>query len=208
MSNDQESGLAEVTIGNDGCPVMMDRLSTSPSSLIESPRPVVGHKRVNSFVATLKGAFFDDFCFEDSPDYVTSFKKVIIDGRDVLALRSEDIEKMSKDAASELLFQLHFDGNLRKKGFRGLQMWKRRFFSISSSSFLYYDVRSLPLLSRAGVQPQGAAAHDRDYGGRQGDGGEHQRPPLRLLHPAEQTRAHLHPRGVQHAAARGCLDRR
>ncbi|OAO17030.1 calcium-dependent protein kinase [Blastocystis sp. ATCC 50177/Nand II] len=118
----------------------MDRLSTSPSSLIESPRPVVGHKRVNSFVATLKGAFFDDFCFEDSPDYVTSFKKVIIDGRDVLALRSEDIEKMSKDAASELLFQLHFDGNLRKKGFRGLQMWKRRFFSISSSSFLYYDV--------------------------------------------------------------------
>ena len=96
MSNDQESGLAEVTIGNDGCPVMMDRLSTSPSSLIESPRPVVGHKRVNSFVATLKGAFFDDFCFEDSPDYVTSFKKVIIDGRDVLALRSEDIEKMSK----------------------------------------------------------------------------------------------------------------
>ena len=163
MSNDQESGLPEITIGNDGCPVMTDRLSTSPSSLIESPRTVSGHKRVNSFVATLKGAFFDDYCFEDSPDYVASFKKVIIDGRDILAMRSEDIEKMSKDAASELLFQLHFEGNLRKKGFRGLQMWKRRFFSISSSSLLYYDVRLFSVPLHSGIQPQGSASQDRNF---------------------------------------------
>ena len=89
---------------------------------MDSPRTTPTHKRVNSLVATLNGAFFDDFCFEDSPDYVASFKKVIVDGKDILALRTEDVERMSKEEAKELLVQLHFEGNLRKKGFRGLQM--------------------------------------------------------------------------------------
>lgn len=143
-SNDQDADSEEITLGNDGCPVVTDRLSNSPSSVMDSPRTAPTHKRVNSLVATLKGAFFDDFCFEDSPDYVASFKKVIVDGKDILALRTEDIERMSKEEVKELLVQLHFEGNLRKKGFRGLQMWKRRFFSISGPSFMYYDVCDCP----------------------------------------------------------------
>ena len=201
-SNDQGADSEEITLGNDGCPVVTDRLSNSPSSVMDSPRTAPTHKRVNSLVATLKGAFFDDFCFEDSPDYVASFKKVIVDGRDVLALRTEDIERMSKEEVKELLVQLHFEGNLRKKGFRGLQMWKRRFFSISGPSFMYYDVCGASFRSCVGVQPQNPSTQGADYRRWQGHGGERQRAPLRLLHPAEPRRADVHPRGVQHGAAR------
>ncbi|CBK22107.2 uncharacterized protein [Blastocystis hominis] len=55
---------------------------------------------------------------------------------------------MSIDEAKNLLFQIHFEGNLRKKGFRGLQMWKRRYFRILGSTLIYFDVNNLKVARR------------------------------------------------------------
>ena len=49
---------------------------------------------------------------------------------------------MSVEAVKDLLFHVCLEGHLLKRGFRGLQLWKRRFFVIMGSSLLYFDVEN------------------------------------------------------------------
>lgn len=140
LSNDQASDPCEFTVGNDGCTIITEQTVNSPTPSSDSPIPPSARGKRNTIRDLFKGTFFDEFKFEDSPEYSVSLQKVLINGKDILALRQEDLEKMSLDEAKDLLFQIHFEGNLRKKGFRGLQMWKRRYFKILGSTLLYFDV--------------------------------------------------------------------
>ena len=140
LSNDQASDLGDFTVGNDGCTIIMDQTVNSPTPSSDSPMPSSVRGKRNTIRDLFKGTFFDEFKFEDSPEYSVSLKKMMLNGKDILALRQEDLEKMSLDEAKNLLFQIHFEGNLRKKGFRGLQMWKRRYFRILGSTLIYFDV--------------------------------------------------------------------
>lgn len=140
LSNDQVSDLGDFTVGNDGCTIIMDQTVNSPTPSSDSPMPSSVRGRRNTIRDLFKGTFFDEFKFEDSPEYSVSLQKVLLNGKDILALRQEDLERMSIDEAKNLLFQIHFEGNLRKKGFRGLQMWKRRYFRILGSTLIYFDV--------------------------------------------------------------------
>ena len=142
LSNDQASDLGDFTVGNDGCTIIMDQTVNSPTPSSDSPMPSSVRGKRNTIRDLFKGTFFDEFKFEDSPEYSASLKKVMLNGKDILALRQEDLEKMSLDEAKNLLFQIHLEGNLRKKGFRGLQMWKRRYFRILGSTLVYFDVSS------------------------------------------------------------------
>ena len=140
LSNDQASDLGDFTVGNDGCTIIMHQTVNSPTPSSDSPMPSSVRGKRNTIRDLFKGTFFDEFKFEDSPEYSVSLKKMMLNGKDILALRQEDLEKMSLDEAKNLLFQIHFEGNLRKKGFRGLQMWKRRYFRILGSTLIYFDV--------------------------------------------------------------------
>lgn len=140
VSNDQDTCQDEVAIGNDGCPVLFDHSPISPLPSRDSPATPSGKPKSKSFVASLKGAFYDEFHFESTPEYANSLKKMIIDGSDILSLTTNDVNKMSVDKAKQLLAQLHIEGNLLKKGFRGFQMWKRRYFQVMGDSMMYFDV--------------------------------------------------------------------
>ena len=140
-SNEGASDSDEYTIGNDGCTVISERSPVSPVTPSDSPQPRSVKSKKNSFLSSIKGVFFDDFKFEDSPEYSTSLRKMIVNGRDILSYRSEEIETMSVEEVKELLFHVVLEGHLRKRGFRGLQLWKRRFFEIMGSSLLYFDVK-------------------------------------------------------------------
>ena len=87
--------------------------------------------------------FADDFKYEESPEYSSSFRQIIVKGRDILSYRQEEIDRMSVEEAKEILFHVFLEGHLRKKGFRGLQLWKRRFFEVMGSSLLYFDVGAI-----------------------------------------------------------------
>lgn len=139
-SNDQDGEADGFAIGNDGCPVEMDHSPKSPQSAKDAPTSPGGRSKSKSLVASIKGAFTSEFHFESTPEYANSLKKMIIDGKDILSLTPDDINKMSLEKAKHLLSQLHIEGNLRKKGFRGFQMWKRRYFQVVGNSLMYFEV--------------------------------------------------------------------
>ena len=149
ISNDQVSDLDDYSVGNDGCTIISEHSMVSPTPSPNSPQPPAGRNKRNTFKNLLKGTFFDEFKFEESPEYSVSLHKVLLNGKDILSLRTEDIEKMSVNEAKDLLLQIHFEGNLRKKGFRGLQMWKRRYFKILGSSLIYFDVNNQHVARRS-----------------------------------------------------------
>ena len=139
-SNDQEIEGEEVCIGNDGCPVILDHSPITPATPRESPSTPSGKSKSKSFVQSIKGAFYDEFHFEETPEYANSLKRMIIDGSDILSLTPTDINNMSLEKVNSLLAQLHIEGNLRKKGFRGFQMWKRRYFEVIGDTMMYFEV--------------------------------------------------------------------
>ena len=58
-------------------------------------------------------------------------RTIMCNGHNILALSREDIMSMSLSDAHETLFQLRVEGNMMKKGFKRLRMWKMRFFILS-----------------------------------------------------------------------------
>ena len=139
-SNDQDFQQSGITLGNDGSPVILENGSLSPLSLKDSPLSPGGRLKNKSIIRSIKGAFADDFCFESSPECANSQKRMIINGNDILSLTSKEVDDLSKEETKLYLSQLKIEGNLRKKGFRGFQMWKRRYFQIVGNSLMYYDV--------------------------------------------------------------------
>ena len=142
-SNEGASDSDEYTIGNDGCTVISERSPASPRTPSDSPQPKSTKTSKNSFLSSLKSVFFDDFRFENSPEYSSSLRKTMINGRDILSYSAEEVDAMSVEAVKDLLFHVCLEGHLLKRGFRGLQLWKRRFFEIMGSSLLYFDVENL-----------------------------------------------------------------
>lgn len=129
-----------VTMGNDGCTVISTHDANSPASPKISVT-ATGSRYVNkSFMQSIKDAFSDDFHFESSPEYKQSLQKILVNGNDIMALSSKDVDNMSLDEVKLYISQIHIEGNLHKKGFRGFQMWKRRYFKIVGGSLMYFDV--------------------------------------------------------------------
>ena len=140
-SNEGVSDSDDYTIGNDGCTLISER-STSPSSSTgDTSRTNTMKSKKNTLLNSLKGVFVDSFDFQQSPEYADSMRKLILNDCDVLSYRPEDIDKMSVDEAKNLQFQLTLEGHLRKKGFRGWKMWKRRYFKIVGTSLQYFNVK-------------------------------------------------------------------
>ncbi|KAK8814073.1 hypothetical protein WA538_000424 [Blastocystis sp. DL] len=67
-------------------------------------------------------------------------RSIICNGHNILALSREDIVNMSLSDAHETLFQLRVEGNLMKKGFKRLRMWKLRYFILSGKILSYWEV--------------------------------------------------------------------
>ena len=67
-------------------------------------------------------------------------RSIICNGHNILSLSREDIVNMSLSDAHETLFQLRVEGNLMKKGFKRLRMWKLRYFILSGKILSYWEV--------------------------------------------------------------------
>ena len=67
-------------------------------------------------------------------------RTIMCNGHNILALSREDIMSMSLSDAHETLFQLRVEGNMMKKGFKRLRMWKMRFFILSGKILSYWEV--------------------------------------------------------------------
>ena len=67
-------------------------------------------------------------------------RSIVCNGHNILALSREDIVNMSLSDAHETLFQLRVEGNLMKKGFKRLRMWKLRYFILSGKILSYWEV--------------------------------------------------------------------
>ena len=142
-SNEGVSDSDEGTIGNDGCTMISERCTSPSSSTGNILKTNTMKSKKNLFFNSLKGVFVDDFDFQQSPEYEDSMKKLIVNDCDVLSYRSEDIDKLSVEEAKNLQFQLNLEGHLRKRGFRGWKMWKRRYFKIVGTSLQYFSVRRI-----------------------------------------------------------------
>ena len=70
---------------------------------------------------------------------VNQSRSIICNGHDILSLSREDVMSMSRSDAHETLFQLRVEGNMMKKGFKRLRMWKMRFFILSGMNLSYWE---------------------------------------------------------------------
>lgn len=71
---------------------------------------------------------------------VNQSRSIICNGHDILSLSREDVMNMSRSDAHETLFQLRVEGNMMKKGFKRLRMWKMRYFILSGMNLSYWEV--------------------------------------------------------------------
>lgn len=71
-------------------------------------------------------------------------KSLVVDGMNIATMTQVDIDRMSTTYASEFLLKIHLEGYLMKKGFRGLRMWKRRYFVLNGNELVYFDVSIFP----------------------------------------------------------------
>lgn len=67
-------------------------------------------------------------------------QKIMSNGHDILSLDYDSVMNMSLSDAHETLFQLRVEGNLMKKGFKRLKLWKLRFFMLSGKMLTYWEV--------------------------------------------------------------------
>ena len=125
---------------NDGStePVKKPALSygTMGSSPVMSPIRSPRH----SFLDTIREVISEDFRSDPSSKGCEVQKSLFVDGMNIVTLTQEDIDRMSTTYASEFLLKIHLEGCLMKKGFRGLRMWKRRFFVLNGNELVYFDV--------------------------------------------------------------------
>lgn len=89
-------------------------------------------------------------------------RSIICNGHNILALSREDIVNMSLSDAHETLFQLRVEGNLMKKGFKRLRMWKLRYFTYLEKSCLT-GKSVLPYGFHVGGESQQASSPSRDH---------------------------------------------
>lgn len=79
--------------------------------------------------------YIDNTCNTVSCD-----KAIMSNGHNILSLTRESIMNMSLSDAHETLFQLRVEGNIMKKGFKRLRLWKLRFFILSGKILTYWEV--------------------------------------------------------------------
>lgn len=125
---------------NDGSISCRERPAHSCNSILQTPAPPASRNQKHSFFTALKEAVSDDFRFEKSRECSALTKNVIVNGFKISAVTQSDIGSMSVEFADDFLKQIHLEGNLMKKGFRGLHLWKRRYFVLNGNEMLYYDV--------------------------------------------------------------------
>ena len=96
---------------------------------------VRGKPSVNSVFARAPNHSYNDL--HDQPHFN---RKIISNGHDILSLTHDSIMNMSLSDAHETLFQLRVEGNIKKKGFKRLKLWKLRFFVLSGKMIKYFEV--------------------------------------------------------------------
>lgn len=142
-SNEGGSDSDDYTIGNDGCTMISERNASSSSPRGDTPKAKPTKSKKPSVFQPVINLFVDDFDFLKSPEYADSTKKMIIDGRDVLSYRSEDIERMPLSDVYNLQIKLYYKGHLCKRGFGGFKMWRRRYFRMTANTIQYFDVYTI-----------------------------------------------------------------
>lgn len=78
--------------------------------------------------------------YENAVDSVQHDRTIMCNGHDILSLTYESVKNMSLSDAHETLFQLRVEGNLMKKGFKRLKLWKLRYFVLSGRMLTYWEV--------------------------------------------------------------------
>ena len=125
---------------NDGSRDCRDRPAHSCNSILQAPLPSMSRSSKPSFLSSLREVVSEDYRFEKCPECVTLVKGDCINGYKISTVTQSDIESMSVEFAEDFLKQIHLEGRLMKKGFRGLHLWKRRYFVLNGNEMIYFDV--------------------------------------------------------------------
>ena len=67
-------------------------------------------------------------------------RSIFCNGYNILTLTRDEVMAMTISQARETLYQLRVEGNLVKKGFRRLKLWRLRYFVLSGKMLNYYEV--------------------------------------------------------------------
>lgn len=127
-------------VANDGSVMENERCSYSYFSVPPGSSPRVEKDQRGSFLSAVRQAFNSNFLGDHGESTSRMTRNPIINGLMVSTISMSDISCMCEKAASDFLNQMHIEGYLLKKGFRGLRLWKRRYFILQGSVLLYYDV--------------------------------------------------------------------
>lgn len=130
-------------VANDGSVMDNERCSYSYYSLPPGGSPRVEKEQRGSFLSAIRHALNNNSLGDHNESTSRMTRNPIINGLMVSTLTVSDISCMCEETASDFLNQMHIEGYLLKKGFRGLRLWKRRYFILQGSVLLYYDVLSL-----------------------------------------------------------------
>ena len=112
--------------------------SYNPSTKVFSPKG--SRPSRPSVFSIFRGSLGEVYALDRIADYVQQENDLCINGKNIATLTPETISKMDFDTASDYLQQIHLEGNLMKKGFRGLKLWKCRFFVLDRNVLVYYNV--------------------------------------------------------------------
>ena len=125
---------------NDGSPDCRERPAHSCSSILQAQVTSVARSSKHSFFSALREVVSEDFRFEKSPECSTLVKRDSVNGYKISTVTQSDIGGMSVEFAEDFLKQIHLEGRLLNKGFRGLHLWKRRYFVLNGNEMIYFDV--------------------------------------------------------------------
>ena len=137
--NDNELYHPSSPLGNDGSSMSERKtFSYNPSTKVFSPK---GSRPSKPTVFSIfRGSLGEVYALDRIADYVQQENDLYINGKNIVTLSPETISKMDYDTASDYLQQIHLEGSLMKKGFRGLKLWKCRFFVLDKNVLVYYNV--------------------------------------------------------------------
>lgn len=137
--NDNELYHPSTPLGNDGSYTNERKtFSYNASTKVFSPK---GSRQSKPTVFSIfRNSLGEVYALDRIADYVQQENDLFINGKNIVTLTPETINKMDYDTASDCLQQIHLEGSLMKRGFRGLKLWKCRFFVLDKNVLVYYNV--------------------------------------------------------------------
>ena len=143
--NDNESEQPTSPLGNDGCS-LTERNTYSYTCPTKFSSPKGSRPSRPSILSVFRGSLGEAYAFDCIVDRYQTDQELIITGVNLLTLSSRTISAMSDVAAADFLRQIRLEGSLMKRGFRGLKLWRQRFFVLEGNVLVYFDVHLASLL--------------------------------------------------------------